>query len=77
LQEQLAQFTASSPELHSMQRELMIARDQAATCRRKVEEREALCATGPNADVIRDSEEKSRQIQKLLLQVEQANTVSR
>lgn len=76
LQEQLAQFTASSPDLESIRGELVSAREEAVTCRRKLEEREALCATGSNTDLVRESEEKSKEIQNLRLQVEQANTVS-
>lgn len=77
LQEQLAQFTASSPEMESIRQELMTAREEAATCRRKLQHREELCTTGSDAETIRESEEKSKQIQSLQLQVDQANTVSR
>ncbi|GHJ86044.1 hypothetical protein NliqN6_2446 [Naganishia liquefaciens] len=74
LEEQLANFTASSPDLESLRQELTIAREEAATSRRRLEEREALCVTGPDASRIQDSEATAKQIQSLKLQVEQANT---
>jgi vacuolar-type H+-ATPase subunit I/STV1 len=76
LGEQLAKFTASSPDLESIRREIIEAREEAAACRRKLEERQTLSCTGSDADRLKESEETAKQIQSLKLQVEQANTVS-
>jgi hypothetical protein len=74
LEEQLAKFTASSPDLESIRREIIEAREEAAASRRRLEERQTLSSTG--SDTLKESEETAKQIQSLKLQVEQANTVS-
>lgn len=76
LEEQLAKFTASSPDLESIRQEIIIAREEAAACRRRLEERQPSSSTGSDTDRLKESEETAKQIQSLKLQVEQANTVS-
>jgi hypothetical protein len=57
LEEQLAKFTTSSPDLESIRKEIMMAREEAAACRRRLEECQPPSSTGSYIDRLKESEE--------------------
>lgn len=75
LQRQLSQLSVSVPEIEAIRRSLLAAQEEAVTWKRRFDEREALCSSGAEADLMRENEGKAKEIHSLRLQVEQANTV--
>ncbi|KAJ9123365.1 hypothetical protein QFC22_001564 [Naganishia vaughanmartiniae] len=67
----------SIPDFEQIRQSLLAAQEEAVTWKRRFEQREALCSTSPEADLVRENEEKAKEVQSLRLQVEQANTVRR
>ncbi|KAJ9090921.1 hypothetical protein QFC19_009347 [Naganishia cerealis] len=74
LQAQISQFTSSLPDMEQIRQSLLAAQGEVTMWKRRFEQRESLCDSSPQADLVRDGEEKAKEIQSLRLQVEQANT---